>query len=836
MAASLSAELARPLSEIRIGFLVEALSDTYWQELVLAVDGAARRRGVRLFVFIGGTLDAPEIAARQANRGYQLPSLACVDGLIVAPLGSCAGPERLAQYFQRYHPMPMSALSLVFDQVPSVCTDNVQSMQDAVSHLIVVHGVRRVAFLRGPRLNAEAELRYRGYLQALSQHGIALDPALVLQGDFSDQSGMRVIRELDSTAKPPFEALVAANDSMALGALSELSSRGIRVPEQVLVFGFDDVPEGRWAKPSLSTLRQPLPSLADAALSHVLDQLAGRTPSPLTLIAGELVPRESCGCRSLFDSLGKTPAGRPSRLVPPESPNTQRQLIEVALVELELHDLQPGGSEQLPQSWRSELATSFAQEVNGGEPRGLGRLGELLVAAAGSGRELGDWQRVVSALQRCVPLERRAAVDPLLYRYRVCVGDAAERQQAARRIRSEAMLQQTIAAGSDVLGFFSLRAMFDALSGHLPRMGMRGCFVALYEPSPLWPPHESRLIFAYRDGARVPLPEQGVLFPTRELAPSALLPKDPRTWTVSTLFFGDNPLGLLLFELGPPQGQIYEWLREQISVALEGARLIRRVDEEVAERERAERQRLAHELSLAARIQASVLPQKLQAVGLEISASMVPATEVGGDCYDVLPFAGGAWLSIGDVAGHGLGPGVVMMMLQSSVAAVLRADPEISPAAALEVVNAVLFENLKQRLQQGEYATLMLLRYESSGRIRFAGAHEEPLVYRARSGRCELLPAPGLWVGIKPSVRGQMPESEVVLEPDDVLLLYTDGAVEARNANRQQYGVQRLASELEAVHGAPVEQIRDHLLLAVQGWMDKQRDDITLVVARQVGA
>src|SRR5688500_5706261 len=119
---------------------------------------------------------------------------------------------------------------------------------------------------------------------------------------------------------------------------------------------------------------------------------------------------------------------------------------------------------------------------------------------------------------------------------------------------------------------------------------------------------------------------------------------------------------------------------------------------------------------------------------------MIPATEVGGDCYDVVPFEGGAWLSIGDVAGHGLGAGVVMMMLQSSVAAVLRNNTEISPSSALSIVNAVIFDNVKQRLGQDEHATLMLLRYEHSGRIVFAGAHEEPLVYRARSGRCEVLP------------------------------------------------------------------------------------------------
>jgi serine phosphatase RsbU (regulator of sigma subunit) len=130
----------------------------------------------------------------------------------------------------------------------------------------------------------------------------------------------------------------------------------------------------------------------------------------------------------------------------------------------------------------------------------------------------------------------------------------------------------------------------------------------------------------------------------------------------------------------------------------------------------------------------------------------------------------------------------------------------------------------------------MLLRYERDGRLVFAGAHEEPIIYRARTGTTEILPAPGLWVGIRPDVAGQMPESECQLEPGDVLLLYTDGAVEARNAERKQFGVERLASALEQVHAAPVEEIREHLLRCVESWMDQQRDDISLVVARQLAA
>jgi sigma-B regulation protein RsbU (phosphoserine phosphatase) len=810
----------------RIGLLVESLSDRFWHELVLSVDAAARRRGVHLYVFIGGTLDAPELAARQANRCYHLASPECIDGLLVASLGSSAGPERLAQYFERYRPLPMCAITAMVERLSSVCTDNVRSMRDAVSHLIDVHGARRIGFIRGPRVNVEAELRYDGYRRALAEHSLTLDLGLVLDGDFSEASGSRVIRDLGIDGSVPFEALVAANDSMAIGALSELSRRGVRVPEKLLMVSFDDTPEGRWGKPSLTTVRQSLHTLANVALDQVLRQLGGEKPEPLTLVPGEIVVRESCGCRSAQDTARE---GRPSR-EPPEAggPDAVERLAAA------IAPIAPSGSEQLDSGWRHRLAESAALgNADAGHITAV--VGDLLERAAASGRELGDWQRVVSALRFELPAPAREELEPELLRTRVLIGDVAERQQASHRIHSEAMLQHTIGSGSAILGSFSEPGIFGALARRFPLLSLPGCLVTAYEPGREWPPRESRLVFAYREGQRVELAEQGQRFATKQLAPEGMFSSSPITVLVAPLFFADNAIGLVLFQLGPPQGQIYEWLREQISVALEGARLIRRVDEEIAERQRAERQRLAHELKLAARIQASVLPEQIEVVGLDISASMLPATEVGGDCYDVLPFEGGAWLSIGDVAGHGLGPGVVMMMLQTSVAAVLRTTPGISPSAALGIVNAVMFDNVKLRLGQGEHATLMLLRYESHGRLLFAGAHEEPIIFRARTGRTEILPAPGLWIGIRPDVTGQMPESECQLEAGDVLLLYTDGAVEAMNAQRKQYGVERLAAELEKMHAAPVEAIREHLLHSVEAWMDKQRDDISLVVARQRG-
>jgi sigma-B regulation protein RsbU (phosphoserine phosphatase) len=238
-------------------------------------------------------------------------------------------------------------------------------------------------------------------------------------------------------------------------------------------------------------------------------------------------------------------------------------------------------------------------------------------------------------------------------------------------------------------------------------------------------------------------------------------------------------------------------------------------------------------MRIATRIQTGILPKTHEVAGLEISAVMLPAEEVGGDYFDVLPFDGGSWLGIGDVAGHGLPTGLVMLMIQGIVAAATHRRPEARPAQVWETVNAVLFENVRERLEQDEFASLTLIRYEQCGRLTFAGAHEDLIIYRAASGRCELVATPGTWAGAKRQLQpGVIIDSELLLYPGDVLLLYTDGVTEARNQDREMFGVGRLTETLERVAARPVEQIRDHIVATVRGWAPVQADDLTVVVLR----
>jgi sigma-B regulation protein RsbU (phosphoserine phosphatase) len=233
-------------------------------------------------------------------------------------------------------------------------------------------------------------------------------------------------------------------------------------------------------------------------------------------------------------------------------------------------------------------------------------------------------------------------------------------------------------------------------------------------------------------------------------------------------------------------------------------------------------------------VQTTILPRRFDVRGLELAAAMVPADEVGGDYYDVLPFPGGCWLAIGDVSGHGLNSGLVMLMVQSALSATVRAKPYATPRDVLATLNDVMFDNIRNRLQRDDHVTFSLLRYTRDGSIVHSGAHEDLLILR-RSGVVESQVTPGTWVGGRPDIGPANLNTTFKLEDGDVLVLFTDGITEARNAQGEMFDMARLRAALAEAAGGTPERIRDHVLATVRRWTHRQFDDITLVVARYKG-
>ena len=177
-------------------------------------------------------------------------------------------------------------------EVLTVDVDNVAAARTATEHLIRL-GRRRIGHIFGRRDLLSAGERFQGYQLALEASGIAYDPELVIEGDYTDISGYLAARKLIPRG---IDALFSASDTMAVGALQALNEQGLSVPRDVAIIGFDDLPIASTSRPALSTMRQPIQELGSFAVRTLVDLIAGKiTPPYRVILPTELILRETCG-------------------------------------------------------------------------------------------------------------------------------------------------------------------------------------------------------------------------------------------------------------------------------------------------------------------------------------------------------------------------------------------------------------------------------------------------------------------------------------------------------------------------------------------------------------
>jgi len=256
---------------------------------------------------------------------------------------------------------------------------------------------------------------------------------------------------------------------------------------------------------------------------------------------------------------------------------------------------------------------------------------------------------------------------------------------------------------------------------------------------------------------------------------------------------------------------------------------VRERTQELADRNRELRE-------LPQRIQTSILPKSTTAPSITISARMVPAEEVGGDYYDVLPVSDGAWIAVGDVSGHGLEAGLITFMLQSAVATLTAARPDAKPSELVTLLNMVMYKNIRERLESDDHVTFVLIRVFEDGRVLFAGGHEELVIRRARTGTCEAIPTRGAWLGAVPDIRTTTVDLQVHLAPGDLLVAFTDGLIESRNEAGEMFGIERLYSEISTWGEHATDELCDRVWTKVHAWCACPEDDVSLVAVRFNGA
>jgi GAF domain-containing protein/DNA-binding LacI/PurR family transcriptional regulator len=573
-----------------IGFVSNRLSDenacTLWQG---AVD-VARERDVNMVYFPACDLDTPVGFDAQANVLYDIASADALDGLVIwtASLVNYAGLEGAKRVLERYRAMPIVLIEAGGpEDIPRLEVDSYHPMRQAIVHLVKEHGYRRVAFIRGPdTTHAGARQRYQAYQDVLAEYGLPFDPDLVSppsEGLWGPEVGEAAIALLLDQRHVGFEAVVAANDKIAIGAMQALQARGIHVPNQVAVAGYDDEPGSNSTLPPLTTVPLQGYETGRQAVEALLTLLEGGQVPDQVNLPPKLVVRQSCGCTN--------PAVAQAAAKPVTVKAQQRKELGIAQRETMLAEMRQAagmGDKGLERGWAEQLLETFFADLKADKPGAfLSALDGVLRRVIAVGGQVAVWANVISALRRCAlphlgdsHMLRRA--DDLWLQAQVLIGETAQlahRRQALHDKQRAQVLDEISAA---LITTFNVEALMDTLAQELPRLGILGCYLSLYE-DPKRPSETSRLILAYDENGRVELEPKGQRFLSRQLLPERMWLQRQHSLVVEPLYFRQAQLGFALFKVGPREGIVYETLRAQISSALQGALLVRQTQRRSAQ-------------------------------------------------------------------------------------------------------------------------------------------------------------------------------------------------------------------------------------------------------------
>ena len=527
---------------------------------------------------------------------YDLAGEGCLDGLVTwaSSLGGVVGPAEINSFHSRYRSLPMVSLAQFMEGTPTVSVDSYHGMRVLLEHLIKDHDYQRLAFIRGPEEHYYAQERYRAYLDTLQAHNLPLRPELVTRPLRWESGAEAVNILLDERGLRPgvdFQAVVAVSDMLALWALKTLQERGFQVPRDVAVTGFNNSIEERLATPPLTTVDLPFYDQGAKAVEILLAQLKGETVPALITLQSRLVVRQSCGCPSAAVAQAAY-ISRQGRQILSVKKAWGRMLASKNDCLLEMAAQVHIGEGKISE-WIAPVCNAYLAEVeHASDGIFIHTLEDVLDRAMRENSELFLWHGAISVLRRWafsgISDKKKDWLESLFAQAHIVVSEAIQRSHSFWQWRSERQAENLRETARILLTTFDVPQLTDALTECLPRLGIPSAYLALYE-NPSASLEQARLILAYTEQGRIPLDPDGRLFPADQLVPPDLLPRRRYSLVVEPLYFQEKPIGFVVFELGPHEGDVYELLRGNLSSALQGAFLFQEIQQARSTAEKADR-------------------------------------------------------------------------------------------------------------------------------------------------------------------------------------------------------------------------------------------------------
>lgn len=595
-----------------IAVLGAQVSRVWNAEFMAGVLDAAKAREANVVYFVGGKPSALFTPNKEVSRSYGLYDLVKPDQfdgvLLSADLAHGASRKELEEFCRTFAALPVVSFAIPLEGITSFLADNEGGMRALIRHLIEEHGYKRIAFIRGPQGQVEAEQRFHAYREELKAHHIPFDERLVAQGDYTPESGRAAARILLEKAGGRLQAIAASNDRMAFGALEVLQQLGIRVPDSMALTGFDDVSEAQSIGVPLTTVHQSFYAIGRSACEALLKRIHGEQVEAVNILPATLVVRWSCGC--LPESIQR------AVVLPREVAHTGRleNKREAAIRAL-------FGAAGIPENdpFKARFVDVFGRtwdvflaslRENDKSDAFLKMIQTSMETLQENGYDFTDWHNFIStfrkyALGGITSNTDTLRAENLFQQARMLVGELSQRAQAYRRLQLERQEETLSNFSFSMAPVMRLEEMSEAIKRQFPSLGLKRWYVMyssdIHAPGsvsqPL--PESSRLLLRYeRNKFDI---AQGDPSPvTGRLVPGGQAADDHRyDAVVMPLALAGNRFGFMWTEIGPRDWDVYIRVKNLVSSALLRIMLVRQREQAQQEVERLLREARERALELA---------------------------------------------------------------------------------------------------------------------------------------------------------------------------------------------------------------------------------------------
>lgn len=571
-------------STITIGLLIDWVDHQYQFNLLRGVFDCAKKHGVNLICFEGSGYHTEIDVQLHFNSVYEKATADNVDGIIMSAgsISYFVEEDWFENYIARIHPLPVVSISKNIPGVPSVLIDNNKGISDLLLHLIEVHGLKEFAFIKGPEGNFDADQRYKIFNKTLQDHNIAIGDDRIVSGDFSYHAGIEAVKTLLDERKVSFDAVVAADDLIALGAIEELRNRNIKIPWDIAVTGFDDDEGSSFSNPPLTTIRQPIYQQGAHAVEMLLRMIKKGIRPENQVLPTSLIIRESCGCISEIINKSSIPDVHfGHEHIATTLPKYVHKIAKHIIKNINHLNI------DLPEKYHKyihDIILAINEEINNKHANtfiiGLNQIFHIIIQ---EGHNIFQWQMIISEISKhIIPLAKDQhellLLENLFNKARILIGEKSIIEEKKRQYDSLQKQDMLNAFRDKILISQNIKEQIALLQNELPNFGFKSCYLTL---KPAFGKDKDKtlyLIFGYNQDGAIDAETSSIVFSADKLLPENIInKKKPRSHLVMSLGSTYENLGFLIFEFDIHSIGVYGKLRRIINSALQGAILFSRV-------------------------------------------------------------------------------------------------------------------------------------------------------------------------------------------------------------------------------------------------------------------